>query len=67
MNNLLSYCGLTGAWMRASEKDLYVLLKISAFLKIYPKFEVKIGSSTHTATFSLREKACEMTRFTSEF
>jgi hypothetical protein len=25
MNNLLSYCGLTGARMRASEKDLPAL------------------------------------------
>ena len=27
MNNLLSYCGLTDARMRASEKDLPVCLK----------------------------------------
>ena len=28
MNNLLSYCGLTDARMRASEKDLPVILQI---------------------------------------
>ena len=29
MSNLLSYCGLTDARMRASEKDLHVIGKFS--------------------------------------
>ena len=28
MNNILSYCGLVDPWIRASDKDLPVLLKL---------------------------------------
>ena len=31
MNNILSYCGLTGAKMRASKKDLPVTLSFDGF------------------------------------
>ena len=37
MNNISSYCGLTGARMRASEKDLHVHLPVQIPIKINNK------------------------------
>ena len=44
MNNLLSYCGLTDARMRASEKDLPV--------QRYPKQIFKLKVSTYVQDFN---------------
>ena len=41
MNNLSSYCGLTGARMRASEKDLPVQSDFQTFEKVCDFYEEK--------------------------
>ena len=41
MNNLLSYCGLVGAKIRASDKDLPVIINLDGkCLNAQPKIEI---------------------------
>jgi hypothetical protein len=74
MNNLLSYCGLTDARMRASEKDLHVqttqtischflaqFTRIKIFLKfnhLWLDFYIQIGNEIYNGHCEKR-KACD--------